>query len=50
MDRFLMDNLNNKYALTSRECVKKSGTRLSTTCSTPLKCFALGKKLVHDLA
>ena len=36
MDRFLMDNLNNKCPLTPHECAKKSGTRLSTARSTPL--------------
>ena len=36
MDWFLMQYLNNKYAVTLHECVKKSGTQLLMAGGIPL--------------
>ena len=49
MDRFLMQYLNNKYALTLRESVQKVVLNFQWSIAPP-KCFGLGNKLAHDLA
>ena len=49
MDRFLMQNICNKYALILRESVKKVVLDLRQPVA-PTKCFELGNKLAHNLA
>ena len=44
-----MQYLNNKYALTLRQCVKKVVLDFRQPIAPP-KCFRLGNKLAHDLA
>ena len=45
---FLIKYLNNKYALTLRESVKKNYIQLSMACGTPLSEFQI--KLTHDIS
>ena len=49
MDRFFMQYLNNKYAITLRESVKNVVLDFQWPAALP-KCFGLGNKLAHDLA
>ena len=49
MDRFFMDNLNNKCPLTPRKCAKKVVIDFRRPVAH-LKCFTLGKKLAYNLA
>ena len=48
MDRFLMDNLNNKWPLTPRKCVKKVVLDLRRPIAPP-EVFSTGKKLAYNL-